>query len=255
MTRGERPGDSPAGRPKPSWGPGRNAALSVVAFAAIFGAFALVERNPGRGHASIARDVAGEIGTAVGKYRNAFVAASAPGGAASTAALSASLIPPASDAEAAAAPQADAGSAPKPPRGADPRHAPHAALATSPHDTSGGARVTDTGDTHRTSRSPAPGHTRRHRAAASQLRHPPQQQLPVQPPAPAQSYLTDAARMETTSVTHDELASARALARARRCAQLDQWQCVEQNASRALAIDPTNSESRALLGQAIRNRL
>lgn len=139
MTRGERPGDSPAGPPKPSWGPGRNAALSVVAFAAIFGAFALIERNPGRGHASIARDVAGEIGTAVGRYRNAFVAASAPVGAASTAALSASLIPPASaaDAEAAAAPQADAGSAAKPPRGADPRHA---ALATSPHDTSGGAR-------------------------------------------------------------------------------------------------------------------
>ncbi|AFJ88918.1 TPA: hypothetical protein QDB43_001721 [Burkholderia vietnamiensis] len=225
-----------------------------MAFAAIFGAFALVERNPGRGHASIARDVAGEIGTAVGKYRNAFVAASAPVGAASTAALSASLIPPpsAADAKAPAAPQADAGSAAKPPRGADPRHA---ALATSPHDTSGGARVTDTGDTHRTSRSPAPGHTRRHRAAASQLRPPAQKQLPVQPPAPAQSYLTDAARMETTSVTHDELASARALARARRCAQLDQWQCVEQNASRALAIDPTNSESRALLGQAIRNRL
>ncbi|RQR66780.1 hypothetical protein DIE19_03850 [Burkholderia sp. Bp9126] len=63
-----------------------------------------------------------------------------------------------------------------------------------------------------------------------------------------------AARMQTTSVTHQELDDARALARARLCAQLDDWRCVEQNASRALAIDPQNSESRALLEQAVRNR-
>ena len=37
MTRAERPDDSPARPPKPSWGPGKNAALSIVAFAAIFG--------------------------------------------------------------------------------------------------------------------------------------------------------------------------------------------------------------------------
>jgi hypothetical protein len=77
-------------------------------------------------------------------------------------------------------------------------------------------------------------------------------------PAPRlqpQSYTADTTHMEATSVTRDELEGARALARARSCAQIDAWNCVEQNASRALAIDPTNSESRALLGQAIRNRL
>ncbi|HDR9341940.1 TPA: hypothetical protein QDB64_004983, partial [Burkholderia multivorans] len=68
-------------------------------------------------------------------------------------------------------------------------------------------------------------------------------------------YASDAAQMEPAAVSRDEVEGARALARARWCAQLDQWDCVEQNASRALAIDPMNSESRALLGQAIRNRL
>ncbi|MCA3870614.1 MAG: hypothetical protein IOC34_33325, partial [Burkholderia sp.] len=69
------------------------------------------------------------------------------------------------------------------------------------------------------------------------------------------SYGTDTAHMQTASVTHAELEGARALAKARSCAQIDEWNCVEQNASRALAIDPKNSESRALLGQAIRNHL
>ncbi|MXN79185.1 hypothetical protein GR157_31225 [Burkholderia sp. 4701] len=59
---------------------------------------------------------------------------------------------------------------------------------------------------------------------------------------------------QTTRVTHQELDGARALARARACAQRDDWGCVEQNASRALAIDPQNSESRALLERAVRNR-
>ncbi|KVT51004.1 hypothetical protein WK55_27015 [Burkholderia ubonensis] len=54
-------------------------------------------------------------------------------------------------------------------------------------------------------------------------------------------------------VTHEELESARALTKARSCAVLEQWGCVEQNASRVLAIDPQNGESRALLGEAIRN--
>ncbi|KVQ97720.1 hypothetical protein WK09_05945 [Burkholderia ubonensis] len=57
----------------------------------------------------------------------------------------------------------------------------------------------------------------------------------------------------TAGVTHEELESARALTKARSCAVLEQWGCVEQNASRALAIDPQNGESRALLGEAIRN--
>ncbi|KVG34824.1 hypothetical protein WJ31_22900 [Burkholderia ubonensis] len=57
----------------------------------------------------------------------------------------------------------------------------------------------------------------------------------------------------TAGVTHEELESARALTKARSCAVLEQWGCVEQNASRVLAIDPQNGESRALLGEAIRN--
>lgn len=69
------------------------------------------------------------------------------------------------------------------------------------------------------------------------------------------SYGNDPAHMQTASVTHAELEGARALAKARWCARIDEWNCVEQNASRALAIDPKNSESRALLGQAVRNRL
>lgn len=69
------------------------------------------------------------------------------------------------------------------------------------------------------------------------------------------SYTADSAHMQAASVTRAEVEGARALAKARSCAQMDQWNCVEQNASRALAIDPKNSESRALLGQAIRNRL
>ncbi|MCQ4437897.1 hypothetical protein NO135_23125, partial [Clostridioides difficile] len=61
--------------------------------------------------------------------------------------------------------------------------------------------------------------------------------------------------MQTASITRAELEGARALAKARSCAVIDEWNCVEHNASRALAIDPKNSESRALLGQAIRTRL
>ncbi|KVO32853.1 hypothetical protein WJ85_29180 [Burkholderia ubonensis] len=57
----------------------------------------------------------------------------------------------------------------------------------------------------------------------------------------------------TAGVTHEELESARALTKARSCAVLERWGCVEQNASRVLAIDPQNGESRALLGEAIRN--
>ncbi|MDN7678458.1 hypothetical protein [Burkholderia cenocepacia] len=52
MPRAERPDGSPARQPKPSWGPGKNAALSVAAFAAIFGAFAYVERDTRVGHAN-----------------------------------------------------------------------------------------------------------------------------------------------------------------------------------------------------------
>ncbi|KVQ02506.1 hypothetical protein WJ98_15190 [Burkholderia ubonensis] len=65
--------------------------------------------------------------------------------------------------------------------------------------------------------------------------------------------LSEGGYAHTAGVTHEELESARALTKARSCAVLEQWGCVEQNASRVLAIDPQNGESRALLGEAIRN--
>ncbi len=118
---------------------------------------------------------------------------------------------------------------------------PPTRLAANPHAASTGSRTTRPGDTHRTSRSQTLARTRKHPD-------------PVPKPQP-QSYVAGTSHLEATSVTHDELEGARALAKARWCAQIDEWSCVEQNASRALAIDPKNSESRALLGQAIRNRL
>ncbi|MBR8326067.1 hypothetical protein KDW40_10020, partial [Burkholderia cenocepacia] len=122
-----------------------------------------------------------------------------------------------------------------------PAHAPPTRLAAAPHAASTGSRTTRPGDAHRTSRLQALARTRKHPDPGPRL----------QP----QSYIAGTAHMEATSVTHDEVEGARALARARWCARIDEWSCVEQNASRALAIDPTNSESRALLGQAVRNRL
>ncbi|WP_333991322.1 hypothetical protein [Burkholderia orbicola] len=247
MPRAERPDGSPARQPKPSWGPGKNAALSVAAFAAIFGAFAYVERDARIGHASVTHDIAGVIGTAVGNYRKLIVAATggasgtaAPAGSTSTVAQAGPVTPSASATPAVPAvpPQAATGSATQHPR---PAHVPPTRLAAAPHAASTGSRTTRPGDAHRTSRSQALARTRKHPAPGPRL----------QP----QSYIAGTAHMEATSVTHDEVEGARALARARWCARIDEWSCVEQNASRALAIDPTNSESRALLGQAVRNRL
>lgn len=252
MTRAERPDGSPVRRPKPSWGPGKNAALSVVAFAAIFGAFAYVERDVGGSHATVTHDLAGLIGTTVGKYRQALVAATADAsGAASTVAQAepvtpsvagtpyASAMPTGSAATAPAVPpQPTARSAAKRARAA---HVPSTTLADSAPAAWASARAAHPADTHRTSRSQALARTRQHTEPT--------------PKRQPQSYIADTAHLETTSVTRDEMEGARALARARRCARTDEWTCVEQNASRALAIDPKNSESRALLGQAIRNRL
>ncbi|WP_105132296.1 hypothetical protein [Burkholderia sp. BE12] len=252
MPRAERPDDSPARQPKPSWGPGKNAALSIAAFAAIFGAFAYVERDARVGHASVTHDVAGVIGNAVGKYREFIVAATggasraaAPAGSTSTVAQAPPVPPSASAApamsaaaEPAAPPLATAHSDTKHTRRA---HVPATKLAADPHAASAGSRTARPGDAHRTSRSQALARTRKH-----------PDPVPRQQP---QSYLAGTSHMEAASVTHDELEGARALAKARWCAQIDEWSCVEQNASRALAIDPKNSESRALLGQAIRNRL
>ncbi|AOI75638.1 hypothetical protein [Burkholderia sp. NRF60-BP8] len=252
MPRAERPDDSPVRQPKPSWGPGKNAALSIAAFAAIFGAFAYVERDARVGHASVTHDIAGVIGTAVGKYRKLIVTAT--GGASGPAATAGSTstlaqagpVPPSASAapamsaavEPAAPPDTTARSEPKHPRRA---HLPATKLAADPHAASTGSRTARPGDAHRTSRSQTLARTRKH-----------PDPVPKQQP---QSYIADTSHMEATSVTHDELEGARALAKARWCARIDEWSCVEQNASRALAIDPKNSESRALLGQAIRNRL
>jgi len=252
MTRAERPDGQPVRQPKPSWGPGKNAALSIVAFATIFGGFAYVERDVRLGHASVTHDIAGVIGTAVGKYRNAVVAvtggmsgASAPGGTVAAIAQGASPIPPASAAPAitaAAEPPAPAPAlttARATPKHARPAHAPSATLAADAHAAPSHGRTVRPGDAHRASRT---------QTLARASKHPP-------PTLQPQSYMAGTAHMEATSVTHNDLEGARALAKARSCARFDEWNCVEQNASRALAIDPKNSESRALLGQAIRNRL
>ncbi|MGU7811013.1 hypothetical protein [Burkholderia sp. AW49-1] len=252
MTRAERPDGSPVRQPKPAWGPGKNAALSVIAFAAIFGGFAYVERDAGIGHATVTHDIAGMIGSAVGKYRKAIAAATADAsGAASTVAQAEPAMPSVSGTQYASATSAVSATAapavpPRPTARAaakhpHPAHVPPTALAANAHAASAGGRAARPGDTHRTSRSQTLARTKK-----------PTDPAPRRQP---QSYIANSAHMEATSVTRDELEGARALARARWCARIDEWNCVEQNASRALAIDPKNSESRALLGQAIRNRL
>lgn len=266
MTRAERPDGSPARQPKPSWGPGKNAALSVVAFAAIFGLFAYVERDRTVGHASVAHDISGVISSAVGKYRQAIVAATsrATGASGTTAATApaqtiarqttspaAPLPEPAASAphEVSTVPPVtlavDPEAAPRAtPRAATkhrpPSHAAPAALAANSHAASANGRA-------------AERRSAMHRAPRTETLAGTRKRLDYTPKP--RSYGSDTARMQTASVTHAELESARALAKARSCAQIDEWDCVEQNASRALAIDPKNSESRALLGQAIRNRL
>ncbi|WP_175909845.1 hypothetical protein [Burkholderia metallica] len=264
MTRAERPDGSPVHQPKPSWGPGKNAALSFVAFAAIFGIFAYTERDTRIGHASMTHDLSGAIGTAVGKYRHAIVAASArmtgasgmSGASAAPAPALAEAAPPATRQP--SAPDAPAVSA-----------APPAMLAVGP-DTAPRAR------THGIAKHRQSSHAAPEMLTADSRSAPARGRAAVRPRAAhrtprtetlagtkkrldfapnPQPYGADSARMQTASITRPELESARALAKARSCAVIDEWSCVEQNASRALAIDPKNSESRALLGQAVRNRL
>lgn len=234
MTRAERPDDRAVSPQKPSWGPGKNAALSVVAFAAIFGGFAYIERDARIGHAGATHGISGAVGNAVDKTGKAVVAAvsgthpasaiqiaqNAPPNVPGSASASTSAAVPAAVANAQAA------STP-------------AALAAAPRTgTTSSHATTRRRDAHRPRTSVLASAHKRSYAAPKHER-----------------YASDAAQMEPATVSRDEVEGARALARARWCAQLDQWDCVEQNASRALAIDPMNSESRALLGQAIRNRL
>ncbi|VWD03304.1 hypothetical protein BLA18110_04209 [Burkholderia lata] len=261
MTPAERTDRSPASQPKPSWGPGKNAALSFVAFATIFGIFAYAERDTTVGHASVTHDVSGVIRTAVGKYRKTIVTmASRATGASGTSvarepastnaqatlpaqplrAASASVarevstVPPGTLAvEPEAAPRAVA-------KHRQPQHAPPVMLAAGTQAISAYDRAaTRHGAAHRAPRTETLAGTSRRMDFAPKPRR----------------YGTGTVHMQTASITHAELESARALAKARSCAVIDEWNCVEHNASRALAIDPTNSESRALLGQAIRNRL
>ncbi|WP_322088789.1 hypothetical protein [Burkholderia sp. BCC1999] len=265
MTRAERPDDSLARPPKPSWGPGKNAALSFVAFAAIFGIFAYAERDTVVGHASMAHDISRVITTAVGKYRKAIVAATSRATGASGTTVAAapastyaqqvtppapipqpsastgrevSTVPPVTVAvEPEAAQRTPSGTVAK--RRQPPRAAPVALAANTHAAPASGRAIARHGAVHHPSRIETLASTRKRLDDAPKPR----------------SYGADAARMQTASVTHAELEGARALAKARSCAVIDEWNCVEQNASRALAIDPKNSESRALLGQAIRNRL
>ncbi|MBU9558721.1 hypothetical protein [Burkholderia multivorans] len=232
MTRAERPDDRAVSPQKPSWGPGKNAALSVVAFAAIFGGFAYIERDARIGHAGATHGISGAVGNAVDKTGKAVVAAvsgthpasaiqiaqNAPPSVTASASTSAAVPAAVANAEAASTP---------------------AALAAAPRTgTTSSHATTRRRDAHRPRTSVLASAHKRSYAAPKHER-----------------YASDAAQMEPATVSRDEVEGARALARARWCAQLDQWDCVEQNASRALAIDPMNSESRALLGQAIRNRL
>ncbi|KWF62158.1 hypothetical protein WL92_15530 [Burkholderia multivorans] len=228
MTRAERPDDRAVSPQKPSWGPGKNAALSVVAFAAIFGGFAYIERDARIGHAGATHGISGAVGNAVDKTGKAVVAAVSGTHPASAIQIAQNAPPsvPASASTSAAVPATDAASTP-------------AALAAAPRTgTTSSHATTRRRDAHRPRTSVLASAHKRSYAAPKHER-----------------YASDAAQMEPATVSRDEVEGARALARARWCAQLDQWDCVEQNASRALAIDPMNSESRALLGQAIRNRL
>ncbi|AYY56201.1 hypothetical protein [Burkholderia multivorans] len=208
--------------------------MSVVAFAAIFGGFAYIERDARIGHAGATHGISGAVGNAVDKTGKAVVAAvsgthpasaiqiaqNAPPNVPGSASASTSAAVPAAVANAQAA------STP-------------AALAAAPRTgTTSSHATTRRRDAHRPRTSVLASAHKRSYAAPKHER-----------------YASDAAQMEPATVSRDEVEGARALARARWCAQLDQWDCVEQNASRALAIDPMNSESRALLGQAIRNRL
>ncbi|WP_448167147.1 hypothetical protein [Burkholderia ambifaria] len=256
MTRAERPDDAPVRQPKPSWGPGKSAALSIVAFAAIFGAFAYVERDVGMGnaaHTTVTRDIAGVVGTAVQKSRDAIVAVTDNASGPSASAGAASTVAQAAPGKSSAAEAAPVMSAAAEPTVAPPMtarsHAKHTrrahgsstTLAANASAASAGARTTRSSEAHRTSRSQALARTKK--------------STDSEPSVQPHSYTADSAHMQAASVTRAEVEGARALAKARSCAQMDQWNCVEQNASRALAIDPKNSESRALLGQAIRNRL
>lgn len=262
MTPAERTDRAPDTQPKPSWGPGKNAALSFVAFATIFGIFAYAERDTTVGHASVAHDISGAIRTAVGKYRQSIVtmAARATGASGTSVARepdssNVQATQPLQVASASAAP--DGSTVPPVTRAVEPEAAPRPApRTTAQHRPSPHAPPVTLAASTQAASSYGRATTRHgavHRSLRTEMLAGTSKRMDFAPkPRP---YGTDTAHMQTASITRAELEGARALAKARSCAVIDEWNCVEHNASRALAIDPKNSESRALLGQAIRNRL
>ncbi|WP_063888777.1 hypothetical protein [Burkholderia stagnalis] len=273
MTSVNRPSTHATSQPKPTWGPGKNAALSLVAFAAIFGLFAYLERDARDERGSATHEASGVVARSIGKADKYAAAASirpdlvstgtvAP--AASTPAMRSPVTvqiepeaAPRSESRASAAPAASAASAASAAPAAPATPAVHAAPAVPPLPAPPVVAANRAPAAHA---APAAGPVKG-RMADARRAHPHPRAHEV---ANARTHVTvaskphasgaGAARMQTASVTHRELDGARALARARLCAQLDDWGCVEQNASRALAIDPQNSESRALLERAVRNR-
>ncbi|WP_063901607.1 hypothetical protein [Burkholderia ubonensis] len=218
------------GHPKPGWGPGKNAALSFAAFAVIFGIFAYVKRDVVDEVSTASHQASGVVGVSIRSTDRPDVASAPPTGMTSPVTI---------EIEPEAAPRVDAQATATPPVPAPPvvaatnAHAAHAAP-------SGGAVNARHAGMHRQQHR----HPRPHDVANTRTR--------MIVTARPHSFSEDV-HAHTAGVTHEELESARALTKARSCAVLEQWGCVEQNASRALAIDPQNGESRALLGEAIRN--
>ncbi|WP_063900878.1 hypothetical protein [Burkholderia ubonensis] len=221
-----------SGHPKPGWGPGKNAALSFVAFAVIFGIFAYVKRDVVDEVSTASHQASGVVGISVRSTDRPAAASTPPTGMTSPVTI---------EIEPQAAPRVDAQATAPPPV---PAPAPPVVAATNAHAAhaapSGGAVNARHAGMHRQQHQ----HPRPHDVANTRTR--------MIVTARPHSFSEDG-HARTAGVTHEELESARALTKARSCAVLEQWGCVEQNASRVLAIDPQNGESRALLGEAIRN--
>ncbi|WP_063900428.1 hypothetical protein [Burkholderia ubonensis] len=221
-----------SGHPKPGWGPGKNAALSFVAFAVIFGIFAYVKRDVVDEVSGASHQASGVVGISVRSTDRPAAASTPPIGMTSPVTI---------EIEPEAAPRVDAQATAPPPL---PAPAPPVVAATNAHAAhaapSGGAVNARHAGMHRQQHQ----HPRPHDVANTRTR--------MIVTARPHSFSEDG-HAHTAGVTHEELESARALTKARSCAVLERWGCVEQNASRVLAIDPQNGESRALLGEAIRN--
>ncbi|OJB47113.1 hypothetical protein BGV60_17380 [Burkholderia ubonensis] len=220
------------GHPKPGWGPGKNAALSFAAFAVIFGIFAYVKRDVVDEVSTASHQASGVVGVSVRSTDRPDVASAPPTGMTSPVTI---------EIEPEAAPRVDAQATATPPV---PAPAPPVVAATNAHAAhaapSGGAVNARHAGMHRQQHR----HPRPHDVANTRTR----MIVTARPHS-----FSEGGYAHTAGVTHEELESARALTKARSCAVLEQWGCVEQNASRVLAIDPQNGESRALLGEAIRN--